>query len=44
MNDLSVNDLIEQTKEIDNEIISLKDMIDECKIRKRDIIRKIWMT
>ena len=44
MNDLSINDLIEQADDVDNEIISLKDKIDECKIRKREIIKKIWTT
>tara|TARA_B100001093_G_scaffold519917_1_gene611364 strand:- start:3917 stop:4153 length:237 start_codon:yes stop_codon:yes gene_type:complete len=43
MNDLSANDLIQQVKDVDDEIISLHNMIDECKIRKRDIIRKLWM-
>ncbi len=44
MNDLSANDLIQQVKDVDNEIISLHNMIDECKIRKKNIIRKLWMT
>tara|TARA_E500000178_G_C16605313_1_gene566547 strand:+ start:196 stop:432 length:237 start_codon:yes stop_codon:yes gene_type:complete len=44
MNDLSTSNLIKQVEEVDNEIISLRNMIDECKIRKVDIIRKLWMT
>mgnify|MGYP001418765488 FL=1 len=39
-----MNDLIQQVKDIDDEIISLHNKVDECKIIKRDIIRKIWMT
>ena len=44
MNDLNTNDLIQQVKDVDDEIISLHNMIDECKIRKKNIIRKLWMT
>lgn len=44
MSDLSVNYLTNEVKDIDDEIISLHNMILECKIRKNEIIRKLWLT